>query len=137
MYDDVSYAPLLQYLNSGQPLVNMQPQDLNFGGMDFAGGNPANSPVAGNNPGAGGFNLGNLATGVNTASNLFGAWTGFKQLGLAKDSLKESKRQFNLNYDNQKTLTNSRLEDRQRARYASNPGQYESVGTYMNKNGIS
>ena len=61
---------------------------------------------------------------------------GMKQYGLAKQSLAEGKLQFQLNYDAHKTTTNSALEDRQRARVASNAGAYESVGDYMDKNGI-
>jgi hypothetical protein len=60
-------------------------------------------------------------------------WMGMKQYGLAKEKLAESKRQFELNYDAQRKLTNSQLEDRQRARVASNPGAYQSVGDYMSK----
>lgn len=59
-----------------------------------------------------------------------------KQYGLAEDAFKENQRQFNINYAAQKSLTNSQLEDRQRARVASNPTGYQSVGDYMNQNGI-
>ena len=31
---------------------------------------------------------------------------------------------------------NTQMEDRQRARVASNPTAYQSVGDYMNKNGL-
>jgi len=58
-----------------------------------------------------------------------------KHYGLAVDQLKESKRQYNQNYAAQRTLTNSQLEDRQHARVASNAGAYESVGSYMNRDG--
>lgn len=61
---------------------------------------------------------------------------GLKQYGLAKDTLKENKRQFQMNYDAQKQTTNTALEDRQRARVASNAGAYQSVGDYMNTNGV-
>lgn len=77
---------------------------------------------------------GGLALGA--ASALGNSWMGMKQYGLAKDAFKESKRQFNINYEAQKKLTNSQLEDRQRARVASNPGAYQSVGDYMNQNRI-
>ncbi|MDH1236544.1 hypothetical protein [Stutzerimonas stutzeri] len=77
---------------------------------------------------------GSLALGA--AQGLGSAYMGMKQFGLAKDSLKENKRQFNINYEAQRKLTNSQLEDRQRARVAANPGAYQSVGDYMNKNGI-
>lgn len=80
-------------------------------------------------PGWGGMALG-------AAQGLFNGYLGLQQLGMAKDAMKENKRQFNLNYDAQRRTTNAALEDRQRARLASNPGAYESVGAYMNKNGI-
>ena len=53
-----------------------------------------------------------------------------------KTTLAEGKRQFQINYDAQTITTNSSLEDRQRARVASNAGAYQSVGDYMDKNGI-
>ena len=80
-------------------------------------------------PGIGGLALGTL-------SGLGNAYMGMKQYGLAKDSLKQSKQQFAMNYDAQRQTTNSASEDRQRARVASNPGAYESVDTYMDKNRI-
>ena len=61
---------------------------------------------------------------------------GMKQYGLAEDALKEQKRQFNINYEAQRKMTNSQLADRQRARVASNPNAYESVADYMKKWGV-
>jgi len=75
-------------------------------------------------------------TALGAASGLFNAWLGMKQYGVAKDSLAEGKRQFGLNFDAQRATTNSALEDRQRARVASNPGAYQSVGDYIAANGI-
>lgn len=63
-------------------------------------------------------------------------YLGMQQYNLAKDSLATSKEQFNRNFAVQKNLTNSQLEDRQRARVASNAGAYQSVGDYMNQNGV-
>jgi len=77
---------------------------------------------------------GGLAVGA--ASGLLNSYMGMKQYGMAKDNLAESKRQYDSNYAAQKTTTNASLEDRQRARVASNDGAYQSVGDYMNKNGI-
>lgn len=73
---------------------------------------------------------------LQTFGGLANVYLGMKQYGLAKDQFKESKRQFNLNFDAQRKLTNSRLRDRQRARVASNPNAYQSVGAYMKDNGI-
>jgi len=73
---------------------------------------------------------------VGAASGLVNAFMGMKQYGLAKEQLAEGKRQYDANYAAQRTTTNASLEDRQRARVASNSGAYQSVGDYMNKNGI-
>lgn len=78
---------------------------------------------------------GNMALGGLQAGA--GLYMGMQQYGLAKDQLAEGKRQYNQNYDNQRKMTNSRLEDRQRARVASNSGAYESVDAYMAKNRIA
>jgi len=80
-------------------------------------------------PGWGGMAMG-------AAQSLGNIWMGMKQYSLAKDTFNENKRQFGLNFDAQKKTTNSRLEDRQAARVASNPGAYQSVGAYMDKNRI-
>lgn len=73
---------------------------------------------------------------IAAGQGLFNAYMGMQQYGLFKDQLKQAKREFNLNYDAQQRTTNAALEDRQRARVASNPGAYQSVGDYMNQNGI-
>lgn len=67
---------------------------------------------------------------------LANTYLGMQQYGLAKDTLKANKEQFAKNYEAQKRTTNTALEDRQRARVASNAGAYQSVGDYMNQNGI-
>lgn len=77
---------------------------------------------------------GGLALGL--GQGLFSGYLGLQQLGMAKKAFAENQRQFNLNYDAQRRTTNAALEDRQRARLASNPGAYESVGTYMDRNGV-
>lgn len=77
---------------------------------------------------------GGMALGTGQA--LLNGFMGMKQYGIMKDSLKENKRQFNTNFAAQKQMVNSQLEDRQRARVASNPGAYQSVGEYMPKYGI-
>lgn len=78
--------------------------------------------------------LGSLALGA--AQGLGGAFLAMKQYGLAQDALKEQQRQFNLNYQSQRTLINSQLRDRQAARVASNPGAYQSVSDYIKQNGV-
>jgi hypothetical protein len=77
---------------------------------------------------------GGLAVGAGSA--LMSGFMGMQQYGLAKKQLAESKRQFDMNWGAQRQMVNSQLEDRQRARVASNPGAYQSVGSYMSQNGI-
>ncbi len=77
---------------------------------------------------------GGMALGA--GQGLLGGYLGMQQYGLAKEQLEEGKRQFNQNFETQRKMTNTRLEDRQKARRASNPGAYESPGAYMKKHGV-
>lgn len=76
------------------------------------------------------------STALGAAGGIFNAWMGMKQYGLAKDTLETNKQQFAQNFGAQQKMTNSRLQDRQAARVASNPGAYQSVGDYMKTNGV-
>lgn len=67
---------------------------------------------------------------------IYGGIQGNKQLKLAQDQFKEGKRQFDQNFQAQRTTTNTQIEDRQRARVASNPGAYESVDSYVKRNSV-
>lgn len=78
-----------------------------------------------------------LGSGLGIMKGLGSAYMGMKQYGLAKDQLNLAKKAYNNNYAAQKKSTNAILEDRQRARVASNSGAYESVDGYMQKNGIA
>jgi hypothetical protein len=102
-------------------------QELNFGNLWGAMGST-------NDKGVRSDGWGGLAIGG--AQALTGAFMGAKQYQLAQEALSENKRQFSLNYDNQRKTVNTELEDRQRARVASNSGAYQSVGDYMAKNGV-
>lgn len=73
---------------------------------------------------------------LGVAQGFGNAYMGMQQFGLAKKALAQSKEQFERNYAAQRTTTNASLEDRQRARVASNAGAYQSVGEYMAKNGV-
>lgn len=139
----------------------MEPFDYGLGSQSSSGGLGLTAPNTGlpslpnanNNPGGAsnwfrdsGFlsqkNLdgtttqgwGGLALGG--AQALGSMYMGMKQYGLAKDTLAANKSQFERNYAAQRTTTNTALEDRQRARVASNPNAYQSVGDYMQKNGV-
>ena len=75
-------------------------------------------------------------TALGAAQGLFEGYNGMQQMELAKDQFDESTRQYEQNYAAQRQSTNAQLEDRQRARVASNPGAYESVSAYLDKNRI-
>lgn len=77
---------------------------------------------------------GGLALGA--AQGLGSLYLGMKQYQLAKDTLATNKAQFERNFAAQQKTTNTALEDRQRARVASNAGAYQSVGDYMNANRV-
>lgn len=63
-------------------------------------------------------------------------YLGLQQLGLAKDNLSFQKDAFSKQFENQRTLTNTEMMDRQNARVASNPGAYQSTDEYMKANGV-
>ncbi len=89
------------------------------------------------------FGTTNNKTGISTNGWVGGAvegvqaigdmYSSMKQFGLAEDQFDESKRQYNQNYQAQVKNYNTDLEDRQRARVASNPTGYQSVAEYMTK----
>jgi hypothetical protein len=81
---------------------------------------------------SGGYGM--AALGV--AQGLGNLYLGMKQYNLAKDTLAANKEQFAKNYEAQRTTTNASLEDRQKARVASNPGAYQSVSEYMEQNRV-
>lgn len=70
--------------------------------------------------------------GLSSLGNLY---LGMKNYGLAKDQLRTQKDQFNRNYENQKQLLNTRMEDIQRTE-AGGSSKAESVESYMARNRI-
>ena len=91
--------------------------------------------LGGKNADGSSFNgWGGMAMGA--IQGLGNAYMGMKQYGLAKEQLQFSKDAFERNFAAQRQMTNTNLQDRQRARVASNPGAYQSVGEYMSKNGV-
>lgn len=119
------------FLGQGMPRLGADHYQFAPGNQSAGSGFLSSYDTYGRQTGQG---WGGMALGA--GQGLFNAWLGMKQYGLAKDSLAEGKRQFQLNYDAQRTATNTQLEDRQRARVASNAGAYQSVGDYMAQNGI-
>lgn len=76
---------------------------------------------------------GGLALGA--ASGLLNGYLGFQQLGVAKKSLAQGQKQFDLNFGAQQKMTNSRLADRQATRIASGLN-VAPVADYMKRYGI-
>jgi hypothetical protein len=125
---------------------------VNFPG--FGGGGSAGAPVSGGGGGLFGnmFNRQSMFGGTDMNSGIssggwapvalgagqaiFGALQGNKATKLAEDQFKEGKRQFDLNFNAQRSTINSQLEDRQRARVASNPTAYENTDDYLRKNRV-
>jgi hypothetical protein len=77
-----------------------------------------------------------LSTGLQLGTGLWNAWNGMQQLDLARDQFAFQKDAFNKQYENQRTLTNARLRDRQNARLGANPNGYQSTADYMKQNGV-
>lgn len=146
MFNNIDWTAVNKHKN---PLAHLDlTGQLNSWGMPNAADNYFNGLNVGNNlsnPDSfkwGEFLLGGkdrpgaLSLGLQTLGGLGSFYTGMKQYGQAKKALKQQNEHFEKNYAAQRNLVNSQLEDRQRARVASNPGAYESVGTYMDKNRI-
>jgi hypothetical protein len=138
---------------NSQTLGAPSTQMAGLGGFSPIGGNwLSNMFGGGGSQGGGLFSANSMFGGINTKTGvgtqgwvpialglgqaLFGAMQGRQAVGLAKDQFKEARRQFDLNFDAQRKTTNTALEDRQRARVASNPTAYQSVEDYMNKNRV-
>ena len=141
------FSGLLKMLNYGQPAeqvatANPMAAFGALGGQVGAMAQPTDPGIFSQLGMFGGTDrLGNKVNGwggmaLGAASGLMNGFMGMQQYGLAKDQLKESRRQYDQNYAAQRQTVNTQLEDRQRARVASNPGAYESVSNYMNRNGI-
>lgn len=77
-----------------------------------------------------------LKSGIGLVTGGLGAWNGFQQNKLMKESMAQQAGQFREQMDLSKQNINRNLEDRQRARVASNPTAYESVDSYMKKYGV-
>ena len=116
------HGPETSFLSNYTPNISQASGDTNGG---FLSGMIGTREA----PGWGGMALGG-------ASAIMNGIMAMKQYGLAKDTLAANKEQFNKNYAAQATTTNTALEDRQRARIASNPGAYQSLASYMQQNSI-
>jgi hypothetical protein len=100
------------------------------GAIDNSGVLPGYDPNTGKQNSMGwGMPLFGVLSGLNSA------YMGMKQYGLAKDALQNAKDEFGINYNTQKQILNTRMEDIQRAKRAASPNA-ESVDSYMARNRI-
>lgn len=142
--------------NMSTPYAMSPEANMNFAGNYGAlGANPSytsvgsalgmdmNLPYAQGNPGMfsqlgswASQNADLLKAGVGLVTGGMGAWNGMNQNRLMERSMKQQANQFREQMDLSKQNINRNLEDRQRARVASNPTAYESVDSYMKKYGV-
>lgn len=76
-----------------------------------------------------------LKAGAGLITDGLGAWNGYNQNKLVKQNMNQQAGQFREQMNISKGILNRDMEDRQRARVASNPTAYESVSDYMKKYG--
>lgn len=87
-------------------------------------------------------NWGNMSLGekgssiLNSVGSVMNAYNAYKANKLAQDQFNFQKQAWQANFENQRKMTNSQLEDRQKARVANNPIQSESVDSYMRRYGV-
>lgn len=74
--------------------------------------------------------------GIGVLGTLGGLYNGWNSNKLMKDQLNFQKQAFNKQYQASVNQYNTQLEDRQRARVASNPNAYQSVSSYMDQNRV-
>ena len=86
----------------------------------------------GDGDGAGGAAMPMISLG----KGIFDGYLGMKQVGLAKDQLRENKSQFEKNFDNQVQTTNTQLRDRQRRRHHERSDVHASPDEYMKENRV-
>ena len=132
-----AYAPLAGNVYQQNPLVGTTTSMLPNGQM-LGGANAAAAGAGGDWLSKDGMfgQSGWVSPAVGIASGLLQGFMGMQNYGLAKEQLALQREAYETNTANQKKLVNSQLEDRQRARVASNSGAYQSVSDYMRQNGI-
>lgn len=108
--------------------------NLDFGQQGGSGG-----LLGGNNfntEGAGGF-MGDLAEGLGAFNNLADTWMGYQQYRLAKDQMRFNEDVTRTNLANQAKTVNQRISDRNNARLAFSPSQYQPTAQVMEQFGVS
>ncbi|MGH1461216.1 MAG: hypothetical protein ACRBB6_04190 [Neptuniibacter sp.] len=102
---------------------------------NWLGSDQGRNLLGGVDPISGKATKGLIPTGFGIASNLANSWMAMQQLDLAQDQFDFSKDAFNKQYENQKSLTNTHLRDRQAAR-RSFSDRAAPVDEYMAQNGL-
>jgi hypothetical protein len=125
--------------NDATQTTGIVPPTPGMTGSSILTGAPANTfntgSLADSLGGISGLQLGQL--GLGAANGLLSGYLGFQNLGLAKDQARQAQKNWDKQWGANVKSTNAALEDRQKARVASNPNAYESVDSYMKKYGIS
>jgi hypothetical protein len=114
--------------------------DIGGGGVDLPDNGSWSDMFSGDSMFGGTDAQGNKSGGwvsptLNLGLGAMDAWTSYKQLGLAEDTLDFQRDSFSKEFENQTSLTNTELSDRQAQRVAANPNA-QSVDSYMAEHGI-
>ncbi len=128
------FNPMAAMADAGGPSFEINPtmwDKIKQGGSDLVGSfMPKINPETGKME-----TLGWGMPALQGISSLGNLYLGMKNYGLAKDQLRTQREQFNMNYNNQKQLLNTQMEDKARARASGNHNA-ESVESYMARNRI-
>lgn len=142
-----SYNPgnLMNYDNFSQQFATPNPelaggllgdsQLAGFPSTNFTGGGDSGFSNLFNREGM--FGQGGWVSPVaNLALGGFKAYTGYKQLQNMEDTLSFQKDAFSKQFENQRTLTNANLADRQARRVSASGSEAMGVEEYMQKYGV-
>lgn len=128
------FNPMAAMADAGGPSYAINPTmwgKIKQGGADLAGSfMPKINPETGKME-----TMGWGMPALQGLSSLGNLYLGMKNYGLAKDQLRTQKEQFNMNYNNQRQLLNTQMEDRARTE-AGGSSKAESVESYMARNRI-
>ena len=126
-----NFAPNMQSMGSNPSFANVG-EAMGFEMPTYAQGNS----WAGNLGNWAAQNSDLLKAGTGLITGGLGAWNGMNQNKLMRQNMNQQAGQFREQMDLSKQSLNRNIEDRQRARVASNPQAYESVDSYMKKYGV-
>jgi hypothetical protein len=142
-FGNISNASPLNYNTLAAYGIEQPFQEFNLNKFDNLGaannsswGDSWLSTLVGGKGADGSITNGVLNPLIGLASAGLQGWLGMQTLKQNKENLAFQKDAFSKQFENQRTLTNSDLRDRQNARVASNPGAYQSTDEYMKNNGV-